>query len=304
MSSRLHATVAPIIALAAALSGCTSSSLSGHHQGNGGDPIHALMDSGKKAALAKALEFKTCKVHPGASTEAREWLSSNSDALIEELKSLSFVWHDRAQETCAWTSRKPKAALLMSLRECERVKSEAEAAELLIHEAIHHIDLTIDAQDEDLAREAARAVMQTEVSQCIPDESAIAWLEGAGREWKVTARIEKVDFSPEQQCFTISQSTPQWPARDMGGYVSNGNYWIVAFVDGRWQAATYDWMVVGNRCDGDPAETIGSVVKRRQFDGWIPRSGELVGFMVSSMIRFGERAGAEERSEIHWTVWP
>ena len=105
-----------------------------------------------------------------------------------------------------------------------------------------------------------------------------------------------------------------WP-EDINAVI--GNMWIFAKTDGRWHAATWEWLrrttmtkatesrnadpnAIPPRFTDDPPFI---QCKVAPFTSWFPRSGDVVGHMVSSPCR-GGASGIPGRSPIVLTVWP
>ncbi len=89
-----------------------------------------------------------------------------------------------------------------------------------------------------------------------------------------------------------------WPSR--GGV--NANPWIFVFQDGRWYAATFEWLKFGQTVK--PIHTVaGNHIKRSPLQNFRPRSGTLYGFMVSGLARDSTR-NVEERTNVDMVRWP
>ena len=85
-----------------------------------------------------------------------------------------------------------------------------------------------------------------------------------------------------------------------------GNPWVFAKFGGRWYAGTYDWLRPGQVCKGVTGPEFGvDQVRIPPMDAsWGgPRTGEEVGFMVSTRARDEVRNG-EERTNIKVIRWP
>ncbi len=89
-----------------------------------------------------------------------------------------------------------------------------------------------------------------------------------------------------------------WPARNG----VNANPWIIVNLDGRWTAATFEWLRPGQT--SKPASVVeGGHIKRAPLNNFRPRSGETYGWMVSSLARDGTRT-VNERTNIVLARWP
>ena len=84
----------------------------------------------------------------------------------------------------------------------------------------------------------------------------------------------------------------------------HGNPWVFAQIDGRWYAATYEWLRPGQECKGISARTIGAHIKVPPLSRWTPQSGETIGLMVSTPARFGPQGPRHERSNVVRVRWP
>jgi len=89
-----------------------------------------------------------------------------------------------------------------------------------------------------------------------------------------------------------------WPARNG----VNANPWIIVNLDGRWTAATFEWLRPGQT--SKPASVVeGSHIKKAPLNNFRPRSGETYGWMVTSLARDGTRT-VNERTNIVLARWP
>ena len=101
--------------------------------------------------------------------------------------------------------------------------------------------------------------------------------------------------------FPYSKSTV-WPA--VNGV--NANPWvIVKWTDGRWYAATFEWLRFGQTSKpvGVLDGSRGDHIKKPPLSGWRPHSGERFGIMVSGLARDGTR-NVLERSNVVMVTWP
>ena len=93
-----------------------------------------------------------------------------------------------------------------------------------------------------------------------------------------------------------------WPAVDG----VNANPWvIVKWTDGRWYAATFEWLRFGQTSKpvGVLDGSRGDHIKRPPLSNWRPHSGERFGIMVSGLARDGNR-NVRERSNVVMVTWP
>ena len=128
----------------------------------------------------------------------------------------------------------------------------------------------------------------------------IKWLHTDVSSWPVTASLTaSVDGGWIR--FPYSKSTV-WPA--VNGV--NANPWvIVKWTDGRWYAATFEWLRFGQTSKpvGVLDGSRGDHIKKPPLSGWRPHSGERFGIMVSGLARDGNR-NVLERSNVVMVTWP
>jgi hypothetical protein len=116
--------------------------------------------------------------------------------------------------------------------------------------------------------------------------------------WQVTSRVTRVKILESDLCIEHTKAG-RWPVVDG----VEGNPWVIARVNGRWYAATYEWLRGGQTCKGIDRNNIGPHTKVSPLDSWRPQSGETVGFMVSALARTG-RGSVAERSNVVLVRWP
>jgi hypothetical protein len=140
--------------------------------------------------------------------------------------------------------------------------------------------------------------------------SSVGWLHTDVSGWAETSQISRVEFDLEGRnvktiCFPHSKAG-RWPIIENG----EGNVWVFGQIGGRWYAGTWDWLKKGQVCKtangfywGEYPHGIGHHVHKPPLETWAPRSGELVGIMVSTHARFGQQ-GIAERTNVYMTTWP
>ena len=135
------------------------------------------------------------------------------------------------------------------------------------------------------------------------DLNQVTWLDTDVTLWPQTSLITNVSIGgpPIRIEHTMAG---QWPQIQVGGEVIEGNPWVFANIDGNWHAATYKWLRPGKTSKNISASSIGPHTKRSPLSDWQPRSGEIVGLMVSTPARFGERSALAERSNVVLVKWP
>jgi hypothetical protein len=130
------------------------------------------------------------------------------------------------------------------------------------------------------------------------DLAQVTWLHTNVSGWAVTSRITGGRIGDPPICIDHTKAG-RWPVADG----LEGNPWIFVNLDGRWYAATYEWLRPGQICKGIHRDNIGEHIGRPPLNSWRPRSGETVGLMVSTHARSG--AGAvRERSNVVLVQWP
>ena len=135
------------------------------------------------------------------------------------------------------------------------------------------------------------------------DLSTVNWLHTNVSDWAQTSTITRVNIGSPPIGIEHTKAG-QWPAITAGGTVVEGNPWIFANIDGEWHAATYEWLRPGQTEKEISAETIGAHTKQPPLDGWEPKSGDIVGLMVSTPARFGPEGPVHERSNVVLVTWP
>ena len=126
----------------------------------------------------------------------------------------------------------------------------------------------------------------------------VRWLHSDVRSWAVTTVLD-----PSVRGGKIGLSYDKaktWPERNG----VNANPWvIVKWTDGKWYAATWEWLRFGQTSKDMGGKSWGGHIKRNPLSAWEPSSGETVYFMVSGLARDKTR-NAQERSGPVKIVWP
>jgi len=130
------------------------------------------------------------------------------------------------------------------------------------------------------------------------DLRQVAWLDEDVSGWAETSRITNASIGDPPICIYHTKAG-QWPAKDG----LEGNPWVFVNMNGRWYGATFEWLSVGQQCKGITRDNIGPHIGRSPLNGWRPRSGELVGLMVSARARSGGDT-VRERSNVVMVRWP
>lgn len=146
------------------------------------------------------------------------------------------------------------------------------------------------------------------------DASEVRWLHTDVSGWERTSTITSVRISDVPAggiCIDHTQAR-SWPGIDARlGIKLAGNPWVFARIGGVWYGATYEWLRPGQTCKltdrskhDRPSRELGPHTKQSPLSGWIPKAGEKVGFMVSTLARFGPEGDRHERSDIVLVTWP
>ena len=130
-------------------------------------------------------------------------------------------------------------------------------------------------------------------------DGPIKWLHTDVSSWPVTASLNASVGSSINMPYSKSKS---WPAVDG----VNANPWvIVKWTDGKWYAATFEWLRHGqtSKPKGVLDGSKGDHIKKSPLSGWRPKSGERFGLMVSGLARTQLR-NVRERSNVDMVTWP
>ncbi len=134
------------------------------------------------------------------------------------------------------------------------------------------------------------------------DINNVVWLHTDVSDWTVTADLKSVDFNGGLICLDYELSN-RWPSIVVRVTV-NANPWIITKINGRYYAGTWEYFRPGQQCKSKNV-VAGDHVKIAPMNGnWRPQSGQVVGMMVSSLARGGQRTSVAERSNIVWFEWP
>ncbi|HRT04828.1 MAG TPA: hypothetical protein P5204_03935, partial [Kiritimatiellia bacterium] len=129
----------------------------------------------------------------------------------------------------------------------------------------------------------------------------VVWLHANVRDWPQTAKMT-ASVSNGAISFPYDK-TKVWPAVDG----VNANPWAIVNVDGRWYAATFEWLRVGQTSKPmwvlDKSTGRGDHFKVSPLNKWTPKSGEQFYVMVSGLARSTGR-NVKERSNVFKVVWP
>lgn len=138
------------------------------------------------------------------------------------------------------------------------------------------------------------------------DPSLVSWDSPAGDvgAWEITSTILSADITAERIRIVRSPSD-NWPPNS-SSKPSVGNWWIIGYLksDGRWHAATIDWLGVG-RTEMKTPKWDGNGDLNSELEDWRPVSGETAYLMQSTHARAGiEIAGNKQRTNIVKVTMP
>ncbi len=130
--------------------------------------------------------------------------------------------------------------------------------------------------------------------------------------WKVTSQLSSVSVSPGQICMPHSKAG-QWSVfpEPGSGVRVEGNPYIIANINGQWYGAFFEWMEVNGRCksmsSNPPASTTATQMPNHihvaPFNTWVPKKGETVYIMVTSLAWPGLDVD-HERTRAVKVIWP
>jgi hypothetical protein len=131
----------------------------------------------------------------------------------------------------------------------------------------------------------------------------VTWRHGDVSMWAQTSTVTSATVGNNTVCVnhTHARIWPYCDDREGGKMGVSANPWVFAKFNGRWYAATYEFLRPGVTCkdiENWPAGW-GKQTSSGPFnDGWIPQPGEQVGLMASTCLRGGAFGPAYERSNV------
>jgi len=134
------------------------------------------------------------------------------------------------------------------------------------------------------------------------DLSQVSFLHANISSWPASSTITSVSITGSQVCVRHTKAG-KWPVAVLSGVAVEGNPWVVVNRDGRWYAGTYEWLRPGQICKGITAANIGGHIKQAPLANWRPRSGEQIGFIVSTLARDANRT-SNQRTNVVLVRWP
>jgi hypothetical protein len=132
------------------------------------------------------------------------------------------------------------------------------------------------------------------------DLASVVWHGPDVRAWPVTSELQPPVVSGSTIRMPHSKAG-QWPVSSINGTAVDSNPWIIARIDGRWHAASWEWLRPG-QVDKPWAKIEGGHIKTAPFDGWALSRGEECYAIVSALARGSARTVAE-RTAARRVVW-
>lgn len=136
------------------------------------------------------------------------------------------------------------------------------------------------------------------------DAAQVVYLHRNIARWGITSTITGITITSHEICVDHT-AAGRWPTSILGDIRVEANAWVFAKFGGQWFGATYDWLRPGQVCKAVTGEELGvDQIRRPPMDGsWAPRTGDEIGFAVSTRARDEVEAG-EERTNIKVIRWP
>ena len=128
--------------------------------------------------------------------------------------------------------------------------------------------------------------------------SKVRWLHTNVSGWAQTAKLSYVKVQGNKIYIPYNKANV-WKANKDG---VNGNPWIFVYKNGVWYGATWEWLRKGQTAKAKRAVQ-GDHIKKDPLRNFVPKSGEIYGFMISGLARTSER-NVKERSNIVLYRWP
>jgi len=138
----------------------------------------------------------------------------------------------------------------------------------------------------------------------------VTWLSDSPAVFVQTATLKNIEVIPNNGPTTISWSWthPDWPVIFPETGVG-GNMWVFAKINGKWFATVWEWLRVNPmttrvQAEAKPGQPPFIQSKQSPISEWYPKSGEQVGWMVSTVCRPSCTGVVRARSAIVTTRWP
>ncbi|MBI5509613.1 MAG: hypothetical protein HY903_12745 [Deltaproteobacteria bacterium] len=142
-----------------------------------------------------------------------------------------------------------------------------------------------------------------------PNLSTVTWGHGSPAGFPVNATMTNVTIDSAHRNICWDMTKPAYTEEGTVGHMVNGNAWVFGYINGRWYAATFEWLRSDWTRQCSRLEWVGTQAPFIQaesypINSWYPAAGDKVAFMISSMCRGGCRGGLQGRSELVITTWP
>lgn len=118
--------------------------------------------------------------------------------------------------------------------------------------------------------------------------------------WPVTSTPERVQANDGTVVFEHTMAG-EWPLVNYGDIYVEGCIWTIAPTKDGWRAATWDRLRPGQTKKDMDAEDYQEPYALA-FP-WVPRVGDVVGYLVSTPARMDERGPYDQRSPIAWVTF-
>jgi len=130
--------------------------------------------------------------------------------------------------------------------------------------------------------------------------SGVSWLHTDVSGWEQTGTLKSVLVNSSTITLDYDKANV-WPGVSADGTILNANPWIFVKQDGKWYAATFEWLRPG-QTSKDIKSVNGDHIKQSPLKDFVPKNGEVYGFMVSGLARASER-NVQERTNIVMYEW-
>ena len=118
------------------------------------------------------------------------------------------------------------------------------------------------------------------------DLSQVTWLHYNVKNWPRTSTVTDTSIGNPPVCIDHTKRG-QWPKVSAAGTTVEGTLGCSPRSTGSGTGATYEWLRPGQECKFSiTAGSIGEHIKVSPLKDWKPKSGEKIGLMVSTPVRF------------------
>ncbi len=133
--------------------------------------------------------------------------------------------------------------------------------------------------------------------------SNVDWMDTNPSSWSQTSQLS---VSISGRTINVPHSKAgAWPIATPFGdsTTAEGNAWIFVYKNGRWKAATFDFLRPGQTQKDTSNITDACGALRGELSNFRPTAGQLYGFMVSGISRSGYTNNIQERSNVVMYSW-